>query len=107
MDYEQSKAEPCLYFGWTMSGLILWLTWVDDCCLLGDEDGVKAAKEQMKSKFNCDEIGELTEYVCCNIERTSNYLRFTHLFCYKVMRANLLWRKMDLCTLLWKQGRAW
>jgi hypothetical protein len=35
-------------FAWTMIGLILWITWMDDCCVTGDEEGVKAAKEQMK-----------------------------------------------------------
>jgi hypothetical protein len=74
MDYEQSRAEPCHYFAWTMLGLIFWVTWVDDCCVLGDEDCVKAAKEQMKSICECYGIGEFTEYVDYNIERTSNYV---------------------------------
>jgi hypothetical protein len=30
MDYEQSKTEPSLYFTWTMVGLILCITSVDD-----------------------------------------------------------------------------
>jgi hypothetical protein len=77
MDYEQSRDEPCMYFAWTMLGLILWVTWVDACCVLGDEDGVQAAKAQTKFRFDCDDSGELTEYVGCKIERTSNYVRFT------------------------------
>jgi hypothetical protein len=77
MDYEKSKAEPCLYFVCNMLGLILWVTWVDDCCVLGYEDGVKAAMEQINSIFDCNDIGELTEYVGCKIERTSRYVQFT------------------------------
>jgi hypothetical protein len=77
MSSEKSEAEPCLLFAWNIIGLVLWVTWVDDCCVLGDEDGVKAAKEQMKSRFDCDFIGELTEYVHCNIEKNSDYVRFT------------------------------
>jgi hypothetical protein len=26
MDYDKNKAAPCLYFSWTMVGLILWIT---------------------------------------------------------------------------------
>jgi hypothetical protein len=50
---------------------------VDDCCVLGDSEGVKATKEQMKSMFDCDYLGELTAYVGCKIERTADYVRFT------------------------------
>ena len=31
MCYKQSKADPCLYYQWTSIGLILWISWVDDC----------------------------------------------------------------------------
>ena len=77
MNYTQSKAEPCLYFCWTMTGLILWLTWIDDCLVAGNKQGVKAAKEQMKARFDCDDIGELTEYVGCKVECTEDYVKFT------------------------------
>jgi hypothetical protein len=77
MDYDQSKAAYCLYFSWTVVGLILWIAWVDDCVVLGEVTGVKAAKEQMKSGFDCDHLGELTEYVWRKIERTEKYIRFT------------------------------
>ena len=30
MGYLQSTADPCLYFSWTMTGLVIWLTWIDD-----------------------------------------------------------------------------
>jgi hypothetical protein len=57
MDYEQSKAEPCLSFTWTMVGLIIWITWVDDYVILDEVTGVKAGNEQMKSRFDCDDLG--------------------------------------------------
>jgi hypothetical protein len=31
----------------------------------------------MKARFDCDDIGELTEYVGCMVERTPYYVRFT------------------------------
>lgn len=33
MTFERSKADPCLFFKWTEHGLVLWVTWVDDCLL--------------------------------------------------------------------------
>jgi hypothetical protein len=77
MKYEKSMADPCLYFCWTMRGLIIWLSWIDDCLVAGNEEGVLADKEQIKARFDCDNIGELTEYVGCKVERTKDYVRFT------------------------------
>jgi hypothetical protein len=31
----------------------------------------------MKARFDCDDIGELTEYVGCKVELTQDYVRFT------------------------------
>jgi hypothetical protein len=56
MNYEQSRIAYCVYFSWTMVELILWITWVDDCCVHGDCECVKAAKEQIKSRFECDDL---------------------------------------------------
>ena len=47
MKYEQSKADPCLYFKWTEDGLVIWLSWVDDCLICGKPEGVKNAKQDM------------------------------------------------------------
>jgi len=70
MEYERSKADPCLQFKWEEnSGLIIWLTWVDDCLITGKKDRVIEAKRAMMSMFECDEVGELKEYVGCKLER--------------------------------------
>ena len=49
-------------------GLVLWLSWVDDCLIAGKKEQVVEAKQQMMSNFDCDEIGELKEYVGCKVE---------------------------------------
>jgi len=77
MGFKQSKADPCLHYNWTMKGLIVWLSWIDDCLVLGEEQGVLAAKEQMKQRFDCDDLGELDEYLGCKIERGEDYFRIT------------------------------
>jgi hypothetical protein len=69
MEYNRSKADPCLYFCWTAIGLILWISWVDDCLVVGKKGGVLKAKEEMMSRFDCDEVGEMKEYVGCKVER--------------------------------------
>lgn len=77
MGYSQSPADPCLYYCWTMTGLVIWLTWIDDCLIAGDEKGVKMVKEQIKGRFDCDDVGLLNEYVGYKIERDEKSIRFT------------------------------
>jgi hypothetical protein len=67
MEYRRSKA-PCLYFRWTALGLILWLSWVVDCLVGGKDEGVKKAKAHMMELFDCDDVGELKEYVGCKVD---------------------------------------
>ena len=67
MQYKRCPAEACLYFSWTMFGLILWVSWVDDCLVAGNDKGVQNAKRQLMERFNCDETGTLEEYVSCKL----------------------------------------
>jgi hypothetical protein len=77
MTFERSKADPCLFFKWTKLGLVLWVTWVDDCLVCGEKEAVKVAKKQLMERFDCDEIGELTEYIGCKIDRGEGYMKLT------------------------------
>jgi len=76
MGYLQSPADPCLYISWTMTGLVIWLTWIDDCLIAGDKKGVQMAKEQIKGRFDCDDVGLLKEYVGCKIDWDEKSIRF-------------------------------
>ena len=67
MDYTRNKADPCLYFCWTIQGLILSISWVDYILVCGKQEGVEIAKQQMMARFDCEEIRELTEYIGCKI----------------------------------------
>ena len=60
-----------------MTGPVILLRWIDDCLIAGNEDGVKAAKEQMKQQFDCDDVGKLTEYVGCRVDKNKNSIKFT------------------------------
>jgi hypothetical protein len=77
MEFTCSKVDPCLFFKWTALGLVLWVTWVDDCMVCGKKDAVLEAKKGMMSCFDCDEVGELTEYIGCKVDRGDGYLRLT------------------------------
>jgi hypothetical protein len=79
MGFERSKADPCLYFAWTINGLVLWVSWIDDCLVLGNKAGMQTAKEQMMMRFDCDEVGNMDEYVGCKLERNwdEGWIKFT------------------------------
>jgi hypothetical protein len=68
MKYTRSKADPCLYYSWNDGGLVIWISWVDDCLICGKKESVLHAKEEIKKIFDCDEVGELKEYVGCKID---------------------------------------
>ena len=68
MGYSCSKADPCLYFKWTVVGLMIWMSWVDDLLSVGKKGKVLEEKEEMKKRFDCDDVGEANEYVGCKVD---------------------------------------
>jgi hypothetical protein len=79
MKFEWSKADPCLYYAWKLSGLTLWMLWIDDCLVVvGSKTNVKDAKQKMIDRFDCDVIGNIDKYVGCKLERNwkERWLRF-------------------------------
>ena len=75
----RNRADPCLYFAWTVYGLVIWLSWVDDFLICGSEAGVLHSKAAMKEHFDCDDCGVLTEYIGCkvDIDREARSCKFT------------------------------
>ena len=68
IQFLRNRADPCLYFAWTAYGLVIWLSWVDDFLVCGSEAGVLHSEEAMKEHFDCDDCGELTEYIGCKVD---------------------------------------
>jgi Reverse transcriptase (RNA-dependent DNA polymerase) len=69
MGYEQSKADPCLYYKWSAKfGLQIWMSWIDNCCGVLSKEGVAEAKQALSDYFKgeCNDSGKLNEY--CKIE---------------------------------------
>ena len=72
MSFKRNAADPCLYYNWTEFGLIIWISWIDDLLIVGNKQGVLKYKEEMMTKFECDEVGELQKYVGCKVEWNKN-----------------------------------
>ena len=79
MKFERSKADPCLYYLWSAVGLVVWLSWIDDCLCMGPTEAVEEAKNQLMEQFDCSDEGELNEYVGCKIMKNmkEKWLKFT------------------------------
>ena len=63
MTYIQSKADPCLYFGWINGDMVVFVAWVDDVMVLGPPALVEQVQQDLEQAFTCKLEGELTEYV--------------------------------------------
>ena len=63
MNMERSMADPCLYFLWTEHGLVIIVSWIDDNLIVGSEKAVKVIKSELMNRFECEDCGELNEYV--------------------------------------------
>gem|GEM_PF-6951265 len=79
MNFERSRADPCLYYCWTNLGLVLWLSWIDDCLCMGPAEVVEEKKKELMKQFDCSDEGGLDEYVGCKIVKNSKekWLKFT------------------------------
>jgi hypothetical protein len=79
MGYNRSESDPCLYYKWSTTGLVLWVSWIDDCLVLEHQEPVNSARKQMTDQFDCDVLGNMDEYVGCRLERNvkERWIKFT------------------------------
>ena len=78
MGYKQSKADPCLYYKWVKEGIMIWLSWVDDFHAIGPNKRiVMAEKQALFERFECDDVGDVVEYVGNKIDWINGGIRFT------------------------------
>src|SRR5687767_1041590 len=40
MEFDRSQEYPCLYYKWMNDKFTVWLTWVGDCLIAGEEEAV-------------------------------------------------------------------
>ena len=48
---------------------MIFINWVVDLLYCRNMEGVHKAKDSLFSKFECDKLGELKEYVGCKIDQ--------------------------------------
>jgi Reverse transcriptase (RNA-dependent DNA polymerase) len=78
MGYTRSAADPCLYFRWDEDGeLCVWLTWIDDCIIMGSSHVVDRERIKMMTLFECDDVGPMEEYVGNKIEISEQQMKLT------------------------------
>jgi hypothetical protein len=61
--FKQSQADPCLFFKHVNGSLAIWISWVDDLLNVGKAKVNEQEKEEFKKKFDCDDVGEVIEFV--------------------------------------------
>ena len=59
MGFKIIKADPCVYYCWTVYGLLIWLYFIDACLFVGQSDSVKKSRDKMKSLLDWDDLGNM------------------------------------------------
>ena len=72
-----NEAEPCIFYKYVNVHMVLFILWVDDCCICGNKQAVLQAVKDFASILDCKDLGELKEYVGCKVDRTEEWIRFT------------------------------
>jgi Reverse transcriptase (RNA-dependent DNA polymerase) len=77
MGYSRREADPCLYFKWDEQGeLCMWLTWIDDCVVIGKVGAVAKESAKLMSLFKCKDIGPMEEYAGSKVEINGGKMKF-------------------------------
>jgi hypothetical protein len=58
----------CLFYKWPDHGLCLRISYIDDLADAGSKTAVLQSKKSITQIFECDEVGEINEYVDCTIQ---------------------------------------
>eukprot|EP00957_Ditylum_brightwellii_P210903 15365538-Ditylum_brightwellii.AAC.1 len=57
MKNKKNGADPCMYYQWTMVGLIICLSWIDDCMVWGPKNIIQAELDAFNERFDCNDMG--------------------------------------------------
>ena len=64
LGYQQNHAAPCLYYKCNDKfGLIVWLSFIDDMLIVCAEDAMESVKKKFTNAVDCNDIGEMKEYI--------------------------------------------
>jgi hypothetical protein len=68
LNFTCSPVDPCLLYRTTDSGTVFLCLYVDDFLLVGDNDAIVEAIQEIKAAYTVKELGPVEEYVGCNIK---------------------------------------
>jgi hypothetical protein len=57
--------------------LVIILSWIDDNLIVGSKQAVSVTKQELMSRFDCKDCGELDEYVGCRLTQNKGEIKFT------------------------------
>ena len=77
MNFRRRKVDPCMYFNWKILGLIIWLYQIDECIWFGNIEDVEDSHNKMRQLSECDDVGNMDEYVRCKVERKEESFKLT------------------------------
>ena len=63
------KTDPCILYKWVDGEILLIMLWVDNFCIMGSDPAVMEHNDKLMSLLNCNDVGEMDEYVGCHLER--------------------------------------
>ena len=65
LKFENSKADPCLFYRMTNLGICIICCYVDDLAFFGNKRAIDNAVSNLKEEFEMKYVGDLKEYVGC------------------------------------------
>ena len=48
-----------MYYYLDIYGMLIWLSWIDDCLCVGHPDAVDSSRNNMKRLFDCDDVVDM------------------------------------------------
>ncbi len=60
---KHNSANPCLYYKWKETRLVIMILWIDDNVIAGPSDLVLKLKSNLMEQFECTKCRVLIEYI--------------------------------------------
>ena len=69
LGYMKNQADLCLYYQWYEEHrLIVWLSFIDNMLIICKEDAMEGVKKKFTEIVDCEDIGEMHEYIGTKID---------------------------------------
>ena len=95
MKFARSKADACLYFQWTLHGLVIFISWVDDLLCCGKEEAVKEAKAALFKEFDFDDVGTLKNMLAARSVEMTCPLRLPNQYLCRASKMSSLFQGIN------------